>query len=98
MTPLDTFALRHTSYRARVLAASGGFRRDEWEDLSQEMLLDLLRRFPKFDAARGDWQGFIRGVVRNHASVLLARRRRRALEVLAGDVITEDTDAGDAIE
>ena len=94
MTPVDAFALRQASCRARLLAASGGFRRDEWEDLRQEMLLDLLRRVPKFDATRGDWQGFVRGVTRNHSTVLVTRHRRRAREVLGEDLVDREESGG----
>ena len=77
MMPADPYIFQQASCRASLLVTSAGFRSDDWEDLKQEMVLDVLRRSPKFDPARGDWQGFVRGVVRNHAAVLVMRERRR---------------------
>lgn len=90
MIPVDPYIFQQASCRASLLVASGGFRSDDWEDLKQEMVLDVLRRSPKFDPARGDWQGFVRGVVRNHAAVLVMRARRRAPEILSEDLMNRE--------
>lgn len=91
MTTVDPYILQQASCRASLLVATAGFRSDDWEDLRQEMVLDCLRRSPKFDPARGDWQGFVRGVVRNHATVLATRRHRSVRrEVLAEDLSHEE--------
>ena len=95
MTPVDSYLFQQASCRASLLVASAGFRSDDWEDLKHEMVLDVLRRSPKFDPARGDWQGFVRGVVRNHAAVLVMRERRRAPEILSDDLVNRE-DASDA--
>ena len=94
----DPYVFQQASCRASLLVASG-FRSDDWEDLKQEMILDVLRRVPKFNPARGDWQGFVRGVVRNHGAVLVMRERRRAPEVLSEDLMNrEDASAVDALD
>lgn len=95
MTSVDPYILKQASCRASLLVSTAGFKLDEWEDLKQEMVLDLLHRAPKFDPARGDWQGFVRGIARNHAAVLVMRERRRAPEVLSEDLINRE-DASDA--
>ena len=95
MMPVDPYIFQQASCRASLLVGSAGFRSDAWEDLKQEMVLDVLRRSPKFDPARGDWQGFVRGVVRNHAAVLVMRERRRAPEILSQDLVNRE-DASDA--
>ena len=95
MMPADPYIFQQASCRASLLVTSAGFRSDDWEDLKQEMVLDVLRRSPKFDPARGDWQGFVRGVVRNHAAVLVMRERRRAPEILGDDLMNRE-DASDA--
>ena len=88
---VDPYILQQASCRASLLVATAGFRSDDWEDLRQEMVLDCLRRSPKFDPSRGDWQGFVRGVVRNHATVLVTRRHRNVRrEVLAEDLTHEE--------
>ena len=96
MTPVDPYIVQQASCRASLLVATAGFRSDDWEDLRQEMVLDCLRRSPKFDSSRGDWQGFVRGVVRNHATVLVTRRVRTAhREILADDLSCNEARAGD---
>ena len=96
-TPLDSYAVERATLHARLLAATAGFRWDDFGDLRQELLLDCLRRSPKFDAARGEWGGFVRGVMRNQAATLIVRRHRRARhEVLAGDLVDPDSEAGES--
>lgn len=87
---VDPYIFQQASCRASLLVASAGFRSDDWEDLKQEMVVDVLRRSPKFDPERGDWQGFVRGVVRNHAAVLVMRERRRAPEILSEDLMIRE--------
>ena len=92
MNPLlDPYALKQASYQASRLVASSAFRPDDWEDIRQELLLDFVRRAPKFDSSRGEWGGFVRGVMQNHAAVLFTRRYRRARhEVLESDLAYSD--------
>jgi RNA polymerase sigma-70 factor (ECF subfamily) len=96
MMIVDPYILQQASCRASLLVATAGFRSDDWEDLRQEMVLDCLRRSPKFDPSRGNWQGFVRGVVRNHATVLATRRHRSVQrEVLAEDLPHREVDTAD---
>jgi RNA polymerase sigma-70 factor (ECF subfamily) len=74
----DMYVVNQASCRASLLVATAGFPRDEWEDLRQQIILDCLRRMPKFDASRGERAGFVRGVMRNEAAVLVRRRWRTA--------------------
>jgi DNA-directed RNA polymerase specialized sigma24 family protein len=91
---LDPYVLQQVSCRASLLVATAGFRSDYRDDLRQDLILDCLRRSAKFDPNRGDWQGFVRGVVRNHATVLATRRYRRVQqEVLAEDWFNDDQSA-----
>jgi RNA polymerase sigma factor (sigma-70 family) len=73
----DPYVLARASLQASLLVSTGEFLRNEWPDLRQEFALDLVRRARHFDPARGDRRGFIRGVMRNHATVLVNRKRRR---------------------
>jgi RNA polymerase sigma-70 factor, ECF subfamily len=99
MKPFDPYIVHQASCRASLLVATAGFRSHDWEDLKHEMVLDLLRRSPKFDPARGNWQGFVRGVVRNHAAVLVMRERRRAPEILSEDLMNrEDVSDADSLD
>ena len=98
---VDPYVVQQASYRASFLVATSGFRSHDWEDLRQDMVFDLLRRISKFDPARGDWRGFVRGVVRNHASVLFVRHRLHSQrEVLAGDIenAVDDNNDGEVFD
>ncbi len=93
VTEFTPYLLQQTGLRASLLLASFGFASDDWHDLRQDLALDCLRRLPKFDASRGDWKGFVRGVVRNQACVLASRQiRRRAFQPLEIDADGETSD------
>lgn len=97
--PVIAYALQYASLQASLLVARAGFRADDWEDLKDEILLDFLRRAPRFDPTRGDWQGFVRGVARNCSTVLITRHHRGAREVLSGDLVgRQDADIDDATD
>jgi hypothetical protein len=87
------YLLQQTALRASLLQTSFGFAADEWDDLRQDLALDCLRRLPKFDSSRGNWQGFVRGVVRHHACVLASRQKYRPQSQPI-----EDSEAGNAYE
>jgi len=92
-TDFTPYLLQQTALRASLLQRSFGFRADDWDDLRQDLALDCLRRLPRFDDSRGDWRGFIRGVVRHHACVLASRQLRHwKLQPIAGDGDTESQD------
>ena len=85
-TDFIPYLLQQTALRASLLQTSFGFAADDWDDLRQDLALDCLRRLPRFDASRGNWKGFVHGVVRNHACVLASRQARRPeLQCLAED-------------
>jgi RNA polymerase sigma-70 factor (ECF subfamily) len=96
IVPLADFApylLQQTALRASLLQAHFGFAADDWDDLRQELALDCLRRLPRFDSSRGNWKGFVRGVVRNHTCVLASRQihRRRFQSLEDGADVDGDT-------
>jgi len=70
------YLLQQAGLRASLLQRSFGYAYDDWEDLRQDLALDCVRRLPRFDSTRGDWKGFVRGVVRNHSCNLASRRAR----------------------
>lgn len=76
LTELTPFLLRQAGLRASLLQTSLGFGADDWDDNRQALALDCLRRLSRFDQSRGNWKGFVRGVVRNHACVLASRQMR----------------------
>ena len=72
----DPYVVRRATQQAWALVRTAGFRSNEWEDLRQELLLDLLRRAPQYNPSLSEWWAFVRGVMWNHATVLAARKRR----------------------
>ncbi len=73
---LDPYALQQAEIRASHLVAAFGFTRTDWDDLRQDMLLDYLKRRPRFHAGRGEHRGFIFGVIRNRSTRLAVQSRR----------------------
>jgi RNA polymerase sigma-70 factor (ECF subfamily) len=74
----------------------------EQEDLRQELLLDLLRRVPAYDAARGSLGAFAGTVLRRCAARIAARimreRRATAGEIISIDAVRADgTRLGDTL-
>ncbi len=97
MTAADSYITEQASLRAKLLSLTAGFSADEVDDARQDLLLDYLRRSARFDQGRGEWAGFVRGVMRNQATVLFTRRHRRCgREILAGDVCGPDSDGANA--
>jgi len=76
-TAFDPYILQQASCRASAMVSGGGFSRDDWEDLRQELVLDCLQRVPRFNPLRGDWRAFVRGVIRNQSAALALRESRR---------------------
>jgi RNA polymerase sigma-70 factor (ECF subfamily) len=68
--------------------------RVDLDDLRQDLLLDLIRRLPAFDARRGSVGAFAGIVLRNQASRIAVRvaRERRAT---GGGMLSLDEPAGD---
>ena len=75
---VDPFVVRLAEIRASRMVGDYGFTRDDWGDLRQELLLEYLRRRPRFDVERGDHRGFAFGVLQNRAAKLIVRRSRTA--------------------
>jgi RNA polymerase sigma-70 factor (ECF subfamily) len=87
--------LRTAEVRASLLVANSKYSRDQWEDIRQELIVDLLRRSPKFDPNRGEWEGFVRGVMRNHSTVLRQRKCREVVSPMSMEFIqARATEAG----
>jgi len=74
--PIDPFARQFISDKARQI--EGRFRHLslDREDLKSLMLLDLLKRSPKFDAARSQWTSFVKMIVDHCVADLLEAARR----------------------
>jgi len=78
MTAIDPFVMRQAEVRASRLVGNYGFTPDDWDDLRQELLLDYLRRHPRFDPERGNHDGFACGVLRHQAAKLASTQPPRS--------------------
>ena len=86
----DPYIIQTAARHARSLAGTAGYGFDDFEDLRQEIVLDLLRRAPRFDATRGEWHAFVRALCRNRASELAIRQWRLPREVSLDAAMLED--------
>jgi RNA polymerase sigma-70 factor (ECF subfamily) len=63
------------TFKAKQLTAHPGFSEADREDLEQELLLDLLRRQPKYDPSRAQNSTFVARVVEHRAATLIEERK-----------------------
>jgi RNA polymerase sigma-70 factor (ECF subfamily) len=76
---VDPYVLRQASMCASHLVRRGRFTVDDWDDLRQEMFLDLLQRLPRFRPERGDWHGFVRGIMRHRSAALASEQQKHSV-------------------
>jgi RNA polymerase sigma-70 factor (ECF subfamily) len=74
---LDKFAAGFIRQMARKLVGKFGFTESDRDDLEQELVAELVARFPKFNPSRGKRTTFTSSVLKNKVANLL--RDRRAL-------------------
>jgi RNA polymerase sigma factor (sigma-70 family) len=85
----DPYVQKQADIRASFLVATGDFRREDWADLKQELILDLLKRTPRFRTDRGTWRGFVRRIMQHRSATLRSHRDRyRIREVSLENVET----------
>jgi RNA polymerase sigma factor (sigma-70 family) len=71
---LNDYARNLIRHKARKLIGSSGFTWDDYEDLMQEMALDLLIRLPKFDRNKASFNTFAVRIVDRRISTLIRHR------------------------
>jgi len=71
---LDDYARETIRHKARQLIGKYRFTRDDFEDLQQNMTLDLLERLPKFDPDKATHSTFVARVVEHKISSLIRHR------------------------
>ena len=72
---IDDYAVQLIKYKARQLVGRVGFTESEREDLQQEMVLDLLRRLPKFDPKRAGRNTFIARIVEHKVATIIEAQK-----------------------
>ena len=73
---LNGYAREVIRHKARQLIGKYGFTRDDYEDLQQEMTLDLLRRLGKYDPEKAGLTTFVARVVDRRISTLIRHQKQ----------------------
>lgn len=68
---IDEYAVHLIRYKARQLVGRAGFTDSDTDDLEQELMLDLLRRLPKFNPDRARRTTFIARVVKHKIASII---------------------------
>lgn len=68
---VDEYAVRIIKFKARQLVGQAGFTDSDRNDLEQEMVIDLLRRLPKFDPSKARRNTFIARIVEHKVATLI---------------------------
>ena len=68
---IDPYAVEIIRFKARQLVGQAGFTASDRDDLEQELILDLLRRLPKYDPSRAKRNTFIARVVEHKIATLI---------------------------
>ena len=72
---IDVYAADLIRYKARQLVRRPEFSPSDQEDLEQEMVLDLLRRLPRYDPRRAQRSTFIARIVEHKIATLIEYQR-----------------------
>ena len=73
---LNGYAREVIRHKARQLIGKYGFIRDDYEDLQQEMTLDLLRRLGKYDPEKAVLATFVGQIVDHKISTLIRHKKQ----------------------
>ena len=68
---VDSYAVFFVAYKAKTLTRSPFFTRDDFEDLSQELMLAYLHAWPNFDPDKGGRRSFIKTAVNSRAKKII---------------------------
>ena len=72
---VEDYAVRLIRYKARRLIGQAGFTPSDREDLEQELVLDLLRRLPKYNPKRAKLNTFIARIVEHRIASLIEAQK-----------------------
>jgi RNA polymerase sigma-70 factor (ECF subfamily) len=67
------YTIKRIRFKASQIVGKHGFAEDDFDDLRQELMLDVLERLPKFNSGRADIKIFISTVVNNRIATLIKR-------------------------
>ena len=72
---IDEYAVQLIKYKARQLVGRVGFTESDRNDLEQELMLDLLRRLPKYNPDRAQRNTFIARVVEHKIATIIESQK-----------------------
>ena len=72
---LDEYAVKLIRHKARQLVGRAGFVEADRHDLEQELVLDLLRRLPRFDPTLAKRETFIARLVEHQVATLVESQK-----------------------
>ena len=72
---IDPYAAGLIRFKARRLVGQAGFTASDREDIEQELILDLLRRLPKYNPKRAQLNTFIARVVEHRLASLIEAQK-----------------------
>lgn len=74
---IDKYAAKLIKYKAGQLVRRVGFTKSDFDDLQQEMTLDLLCRLSKYDPSKASLNTFVARIVDRKVSTLIRHRRQK---------------------
>jgi len=92
---LDDHAATVIFFKARQLKGRAGWTRSDREDIEQDLRIDLLRRLPRFDPARGTRRSFVRHVVEKRVCTLLEGRKAAMRDYRRHGSLDEEVEDGE---
>jgi len=97
----DEYAVKAVRHTTHALVRRGRIQEADREDLEQELMLDLLRRLPRFDPARATLRTFVSRVVRHRGAQIIAatwsaKSNGRRAAVSLHDLVEDGT--GESVE
>jgi RNA polymerase sigma-70 factor (ECF subfamily) len=95
---LDDYAVNLIRYKARQLSGRVGFVEADCDDLEQDMVMDLLRRLPRFDPARAKRETYIARIVEHRVATIIEAHKAglRDYRRVAGSLDERRPDDGGA--
>jgi len=99
MKPTEDFSpavMRVVDFRAFKISRMKGFSASDYEDIRQDLLLALVRKFPSFDPAQAQDVTFAERVIDNYVSHLLRHRNSKQGAIEHGMVRHTDATGGNA--
>jgi DNA-directed RNA polymerase specialized sigma24 family protein len=73
---LDSYSQKLIAVKARRLIGKHGFTRDDYDDLKQDLTLDLLIRLPRFDPRKAGWKTFVSRIIDRKVANLVRHQLR----------------------